>query len=200
MTIKPFDRAADHIEATARRLPTLSYTGETSVSPADREAVVRFMTTTIEWKTRWGSGRDFAPWHMVGDAVAEWRSLAPLMKGHDFRDCLSRALELAGSGFVDMATAPSFDATAEETIEATRQAIIDAREDGEIDEDDAAILALPPAVLVAVQVRMQARFVEALREEPELLLRGSVETVQRDIADRWRRVLEWLVAQGAQSA
>lgn len=204
MTARLFDRAAAHIEATAKRMTDTvrldPFTKEV-VLLRDREAVVRFMTTDIKWKARWGTSTDYAPWHMVRDATLGWSEITDLMRGHAFRDALDRALSLGGSGSAEgMAVAPSFDASAKATIRATRQAIIDAHEDGEIDEDDAAILALPPAIIVAVQVRMHTAFTEALREEPELLLSGSVESIQRDIADRWRRVLEWLVAQEAQSA
>lgn len=204
-SLRPFDRAADHTAATARRLDgTVGWKRDTTVSLEDREAVVRFMTTRIEWRatSRWDiGGSSLAPWHMVQDATQGWRDFGDLLSGTSFRDILDRCLSIGGSGFAeDLAVCPEHGASAEAIVEATRQAIIESNEEGEIDEWDEAILALPPAVLVAVHLRMEARFIEAIREEPGLILHGSVESIQRDIEKVWGKVMEWLRTPEAREA
>jgi len=177
-----------------------------TVSLEDREAVVRFMANAVTWRelNSWQGervGNDAAPWHMVQDAERGWRDFGDFLSGIAFRDVLGRCLELGGSqGWADCVPSCSRDATAEEIIEATKAAIIEANEEGEIDEDDLAVLSLPPAVLVAVHIRMEARFMEAIREDPELIIDGSVGSIQRDIQARWGRMLEWLTASEAQEA
>ena len=205
MTIQPFDCVADHVAATARRLQAEIGWRRVTVSLEDREAVARFMSTDVTWREKsWQGervGRDGAPWHMVQDAVIGWRDFGDFLSGVAFRDVLGRCLELGGSqGWADCVPSCSMDATASSIIEATKAAIIEANEDGVIDEDDLAVLSLPPAVLVAVQLRMEGRFMEAIREDPELIIDGSVESIQRNIQDLWGRMLEWLTASEAQEA
>lgn len=161
----------------------------------DRIAVIQMMRTEIKWPgtSRWEyRGSDLAPWSMVGDATRGWSDFVNLLDGDAFLGCLSRALDFAGSGY-DSARSPRWDASAAEIIEHTRQHFIESDEDGKIDEDDEAILNLPPAVIVAVHLRMEARFMECIRDEPELIVSGSIESIQRDIQKRWGKVINWII-------
>jgi hypothetical protein len=170
---------------------------QTLPSLEDRIAVVQMMRTEIRWRgtARWeASGTDFAPWSMVSDATRGWSDFADLLDGDAFLGCLSRALDFAGSGvWSGMARSPRWDASAAEIIEHTRSHFIESHEDEIIDPDDEAILNLPPAVIVAVHLRMEARFMDCIRDEADLLVDGSVESIQRDIQKRWGKVINAII-------
>jgi hypothetical protein len=170
----------------------------TGTSQEDRIAVVTMMSSKIEWehKSRWDtSGSDSAPWHMVGCATRGWNAFGDLLRGDGFLGCLTRCLDLGGSGNAHFNVAhPKWDATPAEIIESVRAGITEGMEDGfTIDEDDEAILDLPPAIIAAVHLRMEARFIDMLREQPDLIVGGSIEGIQRDLQKRWRKVVEAIV-------
>jgi hypothetical protein len=162
----------------------------------DRTAVVQMMSSEIKWgrKSQWDlGGSDLAPWHMVACAKRSWSDFGDLLSGDAFLGCLARSLDLGGSGWSGMAVSPHWDATAAEIIEATRQHFVESHEDGKIDEDDEAVLNLPPALIVAVHLRMEGHFMECIRDQPDLIMDGSIESIQRDIQKRWGKVIEALV-------
>ena len=182
------------VEQVAELLGNLWYAG---ICPSleDRIAVIQMMRTEIKWRgtSRWDySGSDHAPWSMVGDATRSWSDFVDLLDGDAFLGCLSRALDYAGSGY-STARSPRWDASAAEIIEHTRQHFVESNEDGEIDPDDEAILNLPPAVIVAVHLRMEGRFMDCIRDDADLLVNGSVESIQRDIQKRWGKVINWII-------
>jgi hypothetical protein len=162
----------------------------------DRIAVVQMMRTEIKWRgaTRWeSSGTDLPPWRMVKHATQGWSDFGDLLTGDAFLGCLARALDYAGSGWDSMARSPRWDASAAEIIEHTRANFIKSDEDGKIDPDDEAILNLPPAVIVGVHLRMEGHFMECIRDEADLIVNGSVESIQRDIQKRWRKVIDAII-------
>jgi hypothetical protein len=181
---------------------TLTLSDPTTSSMEDCIAVINMMSTRIKWehKSQWDAGGiDFAPWYTVSDARRGWGAFPDLLRGASFLGCLTRCLDFAGSGNAEARIPhPKWDATPAEIISAVRAGIIEgAEDDGEddftLDEDDEAILNLPPVIIVAVHLRMEARFMECIREDPDLIIDGSVESIQRDIQKRWGKVVEAIV-------
>jgi hypothetical protein len=194
--INDWDRIdTTNVEAVAKRLRPLGYGDrEVVVSLEDRIAVCRMMGSDLVLKaaTRWEfTTSDAAPWR-VRD-VRQWDDFADLMRGDDFRGVLARALDCGGSGYSEgMTVSPAWDATAAEIIEATRANLAD-NEDGVVDEDDEAILALPPVLLVAIHLRMEGYFIDCIRQEPDLLLEGSIESLQDRTAKRWGKMVGCII-------
>lgn len=177
---------------TAQIAARITHIDGTGTSLVDIITVIEMMSTRIKWAStsRWDTGgTDNAPWHMVGCATRGWGAFGDLLRGDGFLGCLARSLDLVGSGWSDMALSPQWDATPAEIIEATRQHFIESHEEGVIDEDDEAILNLPPALIVAVHLRMEGHFMECIRDQPDLIMDGSIESIQRDIQKRWGKVL-----------
>lgn len=196
--INDWDRIdTTNVERVAMRLHSLGYGDREVVIPQeDRIAVCRMMGSDIVLKaaSRWEiTVSDAAPWRMVRDAQ-QWGDFDDLMRGEDFRGVLARALDCGGSGYSEgMTRRAEWDATAAEIIEATRGFLAESNEDGEIDEDDEAILALPPVLLVAVHLRMEGYFLDRIRQEPDLLIGGSIESIQRDTAKRWGKLIRSVI-------
>jgi hypothetical protein len=185
---------------TERVAKTLGETGFCSkrILPSleDRIAVVQMMSSEIKWgrESQWDlGGSDLAPWHRVACARRSWSDFGDLLSGDAFLGCLARSLDLGGSGWSGMAMSPRWDATAAEIIETTRQHFIESHEDGKIDEDDEAILNLPPALIVALHLRMEGHFMECIRDQPDLIMDGSIERIQSDIQKRWGKVIGVIV-------
>jgi hypothetical protein len=189
-TLNAWDRISP--ANTAQIAAHIAHIDGTGTSQEDRIAVVTMMSSRFKWAStsRWDSGgTDNAPWHMVGCATRGWGSLGDLLRGDAFLGCLARSLDLAGSGWSGMGVSPRWDATPAEIISATRDHFISSNEDGLISEEDEAILSLPPAMIAAVHLRMEAHFMERVREEPDLIMSGSLESIQRDIQKRWGKVV-----------
>lgn len=195
--INAWDRIdTTNVERVAKRLSSLGYGERETVIPLeDRITVCRMMGSDITLKaaTRWEiTTSDAAPWRMVRDAQ-QWADFADLLTGNDFAGVLGRALDCGGSGYSEgMTPAVAWDATAAEIIEATRAILAD-NEDGVVDEDDEAILNLPPVLLVAVHLRMEGYFLDRIRQEPDLMLEGSIESIQRDTEKRWGKLVRSVI-------
>lgn len=195
--INDWDRIdSTNVERVAKRLHSLGYGDrEVAIPLEDRIAVCRMMGSDIELpaSSRWEiTVSDAAPWRMVRDAQ-QWGDFSDLLTGNDFAGVLARALDCGGSGYSEgMTPAVSWNATAAEIIETTRAILAD-NEDGEIDEDDEAILNLPPVLLVAIHLRMEGYFLDCIRSEPDLMLEGDFGSIQRDTEKRWGKLVRSVI-------
>ncbi len=195
--INAWDRIdSSNVEAVAKRLRPLGYgERETTIPLEDRIAVCRMMGSDITLKaaTRWEiTVSDAAPWRMVKD-TQQWGDFSDLLTGNDFAGVLGRALDCGGSGYSEgMTPAVSWNMSAAEIIETTRAILAD-NEDGVVDEDDEAILNLPPVLLVAIHLRMEGYFLDRIRQEPELMLEGDFGSIQEDTAKRWGKLVRSVI-------
>lgn len=187
--------------AVAARLPTLGY-GENEIMPSleERLEIVRFMRTPLVFPRglRWSRiNRDDPAWNSVGDAEDGWRDFDDHIKGDAFAGCLRRAMHAAvGEDWCPANV--EYNASAEDIVATLRAHIEeeyeDTYEDGRtMGEDTKAVLDMNPLLLVAVHLRMEAVFIEVVKDCPDLMLNGSFESVQDDLNERWSKVMAVLV-------
>jgi len=192
---------ADNDVQVAERLESLGY-GEGEISPSldEKLEIVRFMRKPLVFPrgVRWSRISHESPsWTDVRDAQQGWRGFNDHIRGDAFADCLRRALS-AAVGEDWCPAIMEWDTSPKTITEALRTQIEeeyeDTYEDGRtMGEDVKAVLDMSPLLLVAVHLRIEAVFLEAVKDCPDLMLEGSFEGIQNDLKERYAKMMKVLI-------